>query len=50
MVSSKAETVEQYLDELPDDRRDQIAEVRAGEVIASTDVEDFIGVVEAARA
>jgi len=28
MVSSKAETVEQYLGELPDDRRDAIAEVR----------------------
>lgn len=28
MVSSKATTVEQYLDELPDDRRDAIAEVR----------------------
>ena len=28
MVSSKAETVEQYLAELPDDRRDAIAEVR----------------------
>lgn len=29
MVSSKAETVEQYLAELSDDRRDAIAEVRA---------------------
>lgn len=28
MVSSKAETVEQYLGELPDDRREAIAEVR----------------------
>ncbi len=28
MVSSKAETVEEYLAELPDDRRDAIAEVR----------------------
>ena len=28
MVSSKAETVEQYLAELPDERRDAIAEVR----------------------
>ena len=28
MVSSKAETVEDYLAELPDDRRDAIAEVR----------------------
>ncbi len=28
MVSSKAETVENYLAELPDDRRDAIAEVR----------------------
>lgn len=28
MVSSKAETVDQYLAELPDDRRDAIAEVR----------------------
>ena len=28
MVKSKAETVEQYLAELPDDRRDAIAEIR----------------------
>ena len=28
MVSSKAETVEEYLGELPDERRDAIAEVR----------------------
>ncbi len=28
MASSRAETVEQYLGELPDDRRDAIAEVR----------------------
>jgi len=28
MVSSRAETVEEYLAELPDDRRDAIAEVR----------------------
>ncbi len=29
MVSSKAETVDDYLGELPDDRRDAIAEVRS---------------------
>ena len=28
MVSSKAATVEEYLDELPDDRREAISEVR----------------------